>query len=75
MDMDMALNMTMLTTYDNWEATWVTLMYFFREATLESYCGYVIHSPFSLPDTSHLVEPVQPRNNNFRSYVANCPSN
>ena len=39
---DMVLNMTMLTTYDNWEATWVTLFYFFRETTLESYYGYVI---------------------------------
>jgi hypothetical protein len=75
MGMDMVLNMTMLTTYDNWEATWVTLMYFFRETTLESYYGYVIHGAFSLPDTSHLVELVRLRNNNFRFYVANCPSN
>jgi hypothetical protein len=75
MGMDMVLNMTMLTTYDNWEATWVTLMYFFRETTLESYYGYVIHSPFSLPDTSHPVKLVRLRNNNFWSYVANCPSN
>lgn len=33
------LNMTMLTTYDNWQLTWITLYYFFRETTLESYYG------------------------------------
>ena len=43
MDMDMTLNMTMLTTFDNWEATWVTLYYFFRETAQESYYGYVVH--------------------------------
>lgn len=41
MDADMVLNMTMLTTYENWEATWVTLYYFFRETRLESYYGWV----------------------------------
>jgi hypothetical protein len=41
MGMGMVLNMTM--TNDNWEATRVTLMYFFRETSLESFYGYMIH--------------------------------
>ena len=42
MGMEMTLNMTMLTTYENWQATWITLYYFFRETTLESYYGYLL---------------------------------
>lgn len=38
-DMDMVLNMTMVTTYDSWKAAEVTLVYFFRETALESYYG------------------------------------
>lgn len=55
-DKDMGLNMTMLTTYDNWKATWVTLYYFFRETSLESYYGYVIHGHFPPPCTPFLIE-------------------
>jgi len=47
MDMDMVLNETVLTTYDNWQTTQVTLIYFFRETVLESYYGYVAHRPFT----------------------------
>ncbi|RFU76500.1 ferric-chelate reductase fre2 [Trichoderma arundinaceum] len=36
---DTVLNMTMITTYDDWEAAQVTLRYFFRETILESYYG------------------------------------
>ncbi|OAA59061.1 ferric reductase-like transmembrane component [Niveomyces insectorum RCEF 264] len=36
------LNTTVLTTYDNWQATWVTLYYFFRETSLESYYGLAL---------------------------------
>ena len=40
-DTALVLNTTMLTTYDNWETTWLTLWYFFRETKQESYYGYV----------------------------------
>lgn len=36
---DLILNMTMLTTEDNWKVTTDTLVYFFRETALESYYG------------------------------------
>ncbi|KAH8898320.1 ferric-chelate reductase [Thozetella sp. PMI_491] len=50
MDMDMVLNMTMLTTQENFEVTWTTLYYFFRETTLESYYGLAIClTSFGLP--------------------------
>jgi hypothetical protein len=39
------LNTTVVTTHEYWQATWVTLAYFFRETALESYFGYVGHSP------------------------------
>lgn len=39
MDMDMVLNMTMLTSYNTWKITQDTLIYFFRETALESYFG------------------------------------
>lgn len=39
MDKDAVLNMTMLTTFDTWEVTQITLRYFFRETALESYFG------------------------------------
>lgn len=39
MDMDMVLNMTMLTSYHTWRITQDTLIYFFRETALESYFG------------------------------------
>ena len=56
MDMDMILNMTMLTTYDNWEATWVTLYYFFRETAQESYYGYVLQMLLPYLVVSKLIE-------------------
>lgn len=40
-DTTMVLNMTMLTTQANFQATWITLYYFFRETAQESYYGYV----------------------------------
>ncbi|KAJ4345626.1 uncharacterized protein N0V89_011760 [Didymosphaeria variabile] len=54
MDMGMEsnneLNMTMLTTYETWEATWETLYYFFRETALESYYGLSLClAAFALP--------------------------
>ncbi|KAF2265213.1 ferric-chelate reductase [Lojkania enalia] len=44
------LNMTMLTTYNNWKATQDTLVYFFRETAQESYYGLSIClTAFALP--------------------------
>lgn len=36
---DLVLNMTMITTYNYWETTQDTLVYFFRETAQESYYG------------------------------------
>ncbi|KAI0444282.1 ferric-chelate reductase [Xylaria telfairii] len=41
-DTDAVLNMTVLTTYENWKITQETLRYFFRETVLESYFGLSI---------------------------------
>ncbi|KAF6834202.1 ferric-chelate reductase [Colletotrichum musicola] len=50
MNMSMVLNKTMLTTYDNWDTTQATLVYFFRETVLESYYGLSIClTAFGLP--------------------------
>ncbi|KAF6833311.1 ferric reductase transmembrane component 4 [Colletotrichum plurivorum] len=50
MNMSMVLNKTMLTTYDDWDTTQATLVYFFRETVLESYYGLSIClTAFGLP--------------------------
>lgn len=54
--MDMVLNMTMLTTCDNWQTTQLTLVYFFRETALESYFGYVVHRPLFSPYPPYLID-------------------
>ncbi|KAI0465984.1 ferric-chelate reductase [Xylaria cf. heliscus] len=41
-DTNVILNMTILTTYENWKITQDTLKYFFRETALESYFGLSI---------------------------------
>ncbi|KAI1749487.1 ferric-chelate reductase [Xylaria castorea] len=49
-DTNVVLNMTTLTTYENWKVTQGTLRYFFREAVLESYFGLSIClTAFGLP--------------------------
>ncbi|KAK4501565.1 hypothetical protein PRZ48_007374 [Zasmidium cellare] len=49
-DMMMVLNETMLTTEANFQATWITLYYFFRETAQESYYGLAIClTSFGLP--------------------------
>lgn len=55
-DMDMVLDMTMLTTYDNWQTTQLTLVYFFHETALESYFGYVVHRPPFSPYPPYLID-------------------
>ncbi|KAK6974381.1 ferric reductase like transmembrane component-domain-containing protein [Favolaschia claudopus] len=50
MGQDLVLNSTMLTTEENWQTTWITLYYFFRETALESYYGLSIClTSFGLP--------------------------
>jgi hypothetical protein len=55
----MILNTTVLTTYDTWQLTWITLYYFFRETALESYFGYVVQALRSCYDLFYLIELVQ----------------
>ncbi|KAI0188322.1 ferric-chelate reductase [Xylaria flabelliformis] len=49
-DTNAVLNMTILTSYENWKITQGTLRYFFRETVLESYFGLSIFlTSFCLP--------------------------
>jgi len=52
------LNMTMMTTFENFETNQLTLYYYYRETVLESYYGSVNYGPLDLlvvPQGTHLL--------------------